>query len=105
MPNIFSSEAGRVVQLVGGGLPMSIRIGAFDPKNIYSEWGGFNVVKSIITGISFQSQSGFQILHTLNGFIYIYSFGERSSDLSVNGLAFMANCSDEFDDSGLVLGQ
>lgn len=94
MPNIFASAPGRVMQIAGNSLPMTIRFGNFAKSGKYDIWRGFQSFKSIITGLSFQQQSGFQILHTLNQFIYIYNFGERSSDLMINGLCFMANCTD-----------
>jgi hypothetical protein len=100
MPDLFSSGPGRVVQLVGPTLPMSIRITSGHNNNLYDQWRGFTGFKSIITGLSINGQSGYQILHTLNQFLYIYSFGERAADLTITGLSFLANCHDPLSAGG-----
>lgn len=96
MPDIFSSGPGRVTQLVGGGLPMTLTIGNTASNNFYDAWRGFTGFKSVITGLAIQEQSAVQFLHTLRQFIYVYTFGERIADVSINGLSFMANCQDNF---------
>ncbi len=97
MPNLFSSGAGKVAQLAGNGLPMALRIGNVASPDPYAAFNGFSVLKSIVTGLSFQEQSGYQLMHTLNQFLYIYNFGERAADLTINGLCFMGNCNDDTD--------
>ena len=92
MPALFSNTPGVVAQLQSVGLPMSLRIGNPAKQGLYSIWRGYSTFKAIVTGVSFQQQSGFQILHTLNQFLYIYSFGERAADLVINGLTFMSTC-------------
>lgn len=103
MPNLFSSAPGRVAQITSSALPMMLSIGNLASAQTYAAWRGFSVFKSIITGIGIQQQSGFQMLHTLNEHIYIYSFGERGVDLSINGLAFMANCEDAANAQGFLV--
>jgi len=106
MPNIFSGNVGRVAQVEGQGLPLIIRIGNPAAPDIYGAWRGFTVFKSILTGLGLQQQSGFQVLHTLNQFIYVYSFGERCADLTFNGLSFIANCQDRItDNNGQIINK
>lgn len=97
MPNLFSSGAGRVVQIEGSGLPMTLRIGNFASNEFYGFWRGFKSFKSIIAGLGYQPQCGYQILHTLNKVLYIYDFGDRAADLSINGLTFVTRCDDDPD--------
>lgn len=51
--------------------------------------GGFN---SIITSLSLELSGNYQFLHTLNDFIYVYSFGDRIGVLNVNGVGFTKPC-------------
>lgn len=54
--------------------------------------GGFN---SIITSLSLELSGNYQFLHTLNDFIYVYSFGERIGVLNLNGVGFTKPCADK----------
>lgn len=51
--------------------------------------GGFD---SIITSFSLELSGNYQFLHTLNDFIYVYSFGERIGVLNLNGVGFTKPC-------------
>lgn len=82
--NIFSTRPG---------MAMVIR----DPESLpmvlsLAGWGGFTVRQAIIQGISIQSASNFQFLHTLRGYVYVYVFGERIGNLTITGLAFNGSC-------------
>lgn len=58
-------------------------------------WGGFGSFKCIFTRISIDEQTGHQFLHTLGDQIYLYVFGDRIGALSLAGLAFYDNCTDD----------
>jgi hypothetical protein len=55
-------------------------------------WDGYLTFKSILTGIGVSGQTAAQFSHSLRDHIYVYSFGERVGDLSVQGLAFAGTC-------------
>lgn len=96
MPNIFGGKPGRVVAVDSGDdgfLPLGLVVG--DLKNDLG-------VKGLLTGLSVNGQSGFQIMHTLRQYIYVYTFGERAGEISVSGLAFVGDCRDTGDPSGLA---
>lgn len=96
---IFSNQAGRVVAIESDFVPLQLDIGddqefdaAGDPTEPNSNWPGYDEFNAIITGFQIQNQGGFQFLHTLRDFIYVYTFGERVGQLAVEGVAFNAQC-------------
>lgn len=96
MPNILDGKPGRVVAVDCGDdgfLPLGLIVNDF--KNYLG-------VKGLLTGMSVNGQSAFQIMHTLRQYIYIYTFGERAGEISVTGLAFVGDCRDVDDPSGLA---
>jgi len=56
-------------------------------------------LSAIITGMTLEMSGNYQFLHTVNDFIYFYSFGDRVGQLSVSGIGFVRPC-----DGGLVRG-
>ena len=96
--DIFSSQAGRVTAVDGDFMPMLMEIGD-DPKDVHpsANWSGYDEMRSIVTGIGVQQQGGYQIIHTLRDFLYVYVFGERIGQLTINGLSFNANCESGYD--------
>jgi len=81
--DILNAQRGRVVAIDNPGIPMSLFI---------EGWGGFFGFKSIITQFTVVQQGGVQFMHTLRDFIYIYVFGERIGQMSINGLSFFTSC-------------
>ncbi len=90
---IFSAQAGRVTAIEGDVTPLLLELGD-DPvgEEPNSNWGGYNEFRSIITGFGVMQQGGYQFLHTLRDFIYVYVFGERIGQLTIEGLAFNSTC-------------
>lgn len=41
-----------------------------------------------VTGVSFELSTNHQFLHTLDKFIYVYSFGDRIGQLTLSGISF-----------------
>jgi hypothetical protein len=82
--NIFSSGAGKVVAVEGEAVPIFFAVdGALDT---------FNDLKAIVTSVGFQAQSGYQFMHALRDFVYVYVFTERVGEVIVSGLAFPEVC-------------
>jgi hypothetical protein len=42
-----------------------------------------------VTGFALEMGGNYQFLHTVSDFIYFYSFGDRVSELSITGMAFI----------------
>jgi hypothetical protein len=91
--DIFSSQAGRVTAIEGTGTPLLLEIGD-DPEGASpdSNWGGYDEFRAIVTGFGVQQQGGYQFLHTLRDFIYVYVFGERIGTMTIEGVAFNGTC-------------
>lgn len=85
MPNIFGGAAGRVVAVEthDNYLPLGLVV-----EDFKKQLGA----KGLLTSLSGAAQSGFQVMHTLRQYIHVYTFGERAGELTVNGLAFMQDC-------------
>ncbi len=81
--NLFSGNAGRVVLIPDAGFPLAVKLAG---------WKGAPVMKSMLTGMGMAAQGNFQFLHTLRNFIYVYVFGDRIGDITVNGLGFATGC-------------
>jgi hypothetical protein len=52
-------------------------------------------INAIITGMSLEMSGNYQFLHTVNDFIYFYSFGDRVGQLTINGIGFVSPCKGE----------
>lgn len=50
--------------------------------------------RAILTGVTVALDGNFQFQHTLRDVIYVYVFGDRISQLRIEGLAFAAGCPD-----------
>lgn len=46
-----------------------------------------------MTGFALELNGNYQFLHTVNDFIYVYSFGDRIGELTISGLGFADVCS------------
>jgi hypothetical protein len=82
--HIFSSQAGRAVAVAGDAATIAF---AVDNDVLL-----FNDLMAIATSVGIQGQGGFQFMHALREFIYVYVFTERIGEIVVNGLAFPAVC-------------
>lgn len=85
MADIFSTVRGSVVAVDGPGVTMRVAL---------EGWQGYEGFKSVITGVSLETENGTQFLHTLRDFVYVYTFGERVGQMTVQGLSFAAACED-----------
>lgn len=47
---------------------------------------------AIVTNMSLELSGNYQFLHTLNDFIYAYSFGDRIGSLNIGGVGFAKPC-------------
>jgi hypothetical protein len=82
--NIFSSNAGYVVAVDGAAAPVVFVVDG--------DAGLFHDLKAIVTSVGIQGQGGYQFMHTLREYIYVYVFTERVGEIAVSGLAFPAAC-------------
>lgn len=82
--DIFSADPGTVVLAeVNEGTPMNLHI---------DDWGGFNSFRSIVNGFKLTLKDGVQFVHTLNEFIFVYTFGARMGQIQLSGIAFYQDC-------------
>lgn len=81
--DVYGSGPSRVGVMHGCAIPMQISLPG---------WGGGEVFRAIITQISVQRRGGFQFMHTLSDFIYLYTFTERIGQLNIGGITFSDGC-------------
>ena len=55
-------------------------------------WPGVGGTNCAITGISGSTQGNYQILLTLRNYTYVYVFGERMGEFTVQGVSFAGLC-------------
>lgn len=83
----FNSVPGQIAALADNdgvvGLPVVV-------DGIQGSW--FPSFKSILTGVQVGLDTNAQFLHTLSNIIYVYSFGDRISQLQITGLSAIADC-------------
>lgn len=82
--NIFSSGAGKVVAIDSESIPFAFAVDG--------DITLFNDLKGIVTSVGYKAQSGFQFMHALREFIYVYVFTERIGEIVINGLVFPEYC-------------
>lgn len=46
----------------------------------------------VLQGVTLEMSGNYQFLHTVNDFVYFYSFGDRVGMLTVNGIGFLKTC-------------
>ena len=46
----------------------------------------------ILQGVTLEMSGNYQFLHTVNDFVYFYSFGDRVGMLTVTGIGFLNTC-------------
>lgn len=46
----------------------------------------------VLQGITLEMSGNYQFLHTVNDFVYFYSFGDRVGNLTVTGIGFLKTC-------------
>jgi hypothetical protein len=87
MPTFFGSEPGQVVALWDSdgivGLPLAV-------DGVIGSW--FPEFRSVLTGLTVGLDSNFEAMQTMREIIYVYTFGDKISNLIVSGLSFIANC-------------
>ena len=98
--NIFSSKPGRIVRVKDDFQTLfSFAIKGPSPDPNLTHTNFYATLKAIVTSIGIQEQGGYQFLHTLTDFIYLYVFNERVGEVTFSGLAFAGTC-DSPDNSG-----
>jgi hypothetical protein len=56
----------------------------------------------VITRVTGNERVNAQFLHTLGPDIFVYVFGDRVTDLTIQGMAFPFNCEDQTSQPGIV---
>lgn len=83
MPTIFSPCTGAIAKIPG-----------CDTEKVFAvHFDGANGELTVpITGFALEQNGNYQFLHTLNEFIYVYSFGDRIGELVLSGIGFVQTC-------------
>jgi hypothetical protein len=87
---IFATQPGYALA-VKDSAAAPLTIGLTDWGDIASG-GGFANMGAIITSIGVREGANYQLQHTLRKFVYAFTFGDRSGDLAISGIAFAGNC-------------
>jgi hypothetical protein len=98
MPVIFKGNPGRVLAIKDPAVESRIRPLVKPEPSI-----GIEGEKSIITNVSVAQQTNHQFLHTLGNDIFIYVFGDRVGQISLQGLSFPETCEAPGGEGGLEL--
>ena len=89
MPSIFSPCVGAVTKI--NSCP-----GDSNAEEVFAvRFAGANggiAFSAPITGFALEQNGNYQFLHTVNDFIYVYSFGDRISELVISGIGFVKTC-------------
>lgn len=85
MAVIFSPCAGAVAKVAGGR-------GCADSVFAIKFEGATGELTVPITGFAMEQNGNYQFLHTMNDFIYVYSFGNRIGELVLSGMGFVSTC-------------
>lgn len=91
MPIFFAGSngtaVGRTVACADMAASGTMRFLGLDPTLNYSQH------RSIITRMSYSHQGNYQFLHTMGNDVYIYVYGDRVGQVTIQGLCFASNCS------------
>ena len=95
MPAIFSPCVGAVTKVPSCGTEQKVFSIEFDDVTTTPGWFWSTPAVKLtapITGFALEQNGNYQFLHTVNDFIYVYSFGDRVGELVVSGIGFAATC-------------
>jgi hypothetical protein len=89
MPSIFSPCVGAVTKI-------NSCVNDQSASDVFAvRFAGPNGLVSFsapITGFALEQNGNYQFLHTVNDFIYVYSFGDRIGELVISGIGFVKTC-------------
>ena len=97
MPDVFGSQPGKVAVVVSANDVATLGVMVIGTENLRDATGS----KALITSLATSSSSGFQVMHTLRQYIYVYTFGERMAETNIGGFAFVNDC-ESSEGSGLA---
>lgn len=92
MPAIFSPSVGAVTKVSGGSSESIFSISFSGGATADGWFTSGTKLTAPITGFALEQNGNFQFLHTVNDFIYVYSFGDRIGELLVSGIGFAKTC-------------
>jgi hypothetical protein len=94
MPALFSPCVGAVTKVAACDTSQKLFAISFDyvTKSPGWFWSTPATLTAPITGFALEQNGNYQFLHTVNDFIYVYSFGDRVGELVVSGIGFAATC-------------
>ena len=84
MSLVFSPCTGAAEVVRAGCTPDDFLIVTFDNNSFTQEF--------ILTGVQLELSGNYQFLHTVNDFVYFYSFGDRVGLLTLTGVSFLNTC-------------
>ena len=87
MSELLISRPGFLAAVDEVGIPGIVKVGIVGPAS-----GPFFSTAAIITGISGDFQTNTRFTHALDNNVYVYSFGDRMGQTTVQGLAFESDC-------------
>jgi hypothetical protein len=79
---IYGTSTGKAGVFSLPGLPAVIHLEGFSSG-----------LTSALLSVGFSQNANVQFMHSLQGVIYVYSFGERMGTIEVNGVSFIRPCS------------
>jgi hypothetical protein len=94
MPALFSPCVGAVAKVAACDTSQKLFSISFDDVTSSPGWFWSTpaTLTAPITGFALEQNGNYQFLHTVNDFIYVYSFGDRVGELVVSGIGFAATC-------------
>lgn len=95
MPALFSPCVGAVTKVAACDTSQKLFSITFDDVTTIPGWFWSTPATTLtapITGFALEQNGNYQFLHTVNDFIYVYSFGDRVGELVVSGIGFAATC-------------
>lgn len=89
-PDVFMSTPGSVMVMYKGvNTGFHTILQGSDRGDNLSTSQGYDNMRCITSGFVINESSNFQFLTTLRNFTYLYTFGDKISEIDVNGVAFL----------------
>jgi hypothetical protein len=87
--SLLTNGYGKVINVPGIGIPIGIAIRASASLGLPNPTvlPGYITSKCILTAIGINERCNAQWVHSLNDFVYLYTFGDRIADMTVSGIA------------------
>lgn len=102
MTQLFSTRPGHAIAVNDNNAPLELNLTNWGGDRQSDTCKGFTARRCILLGMRISEQGNYQFLHSLKNVIHVDTFGDRIGEMTLSGLAFPGDCTNEQAESGIA---